>query len=189
MKELILTLSIVAVVGLLAGDAFAGAAGQDGGTGNPPNGFAFSDDSPGARVSGVIINEFRDIPLFTCNLGTDIIGAPTLFTTVRVRKAGKLAAFSHVLTCAGTNMCDSACQNFSCDNMSVRRLVSTGKIAEIQACVLEDLGSKIAKATIDDPDADVKLKNVEEFVGVPPVFEPPGTVSKSFVADIELSVK
>ena len=179
MKKWIPIVGVSALVGLMALSAY-GTEGQDP-DGEPPQGFAFSEDSPGARVSGVSVSIFRGIPVCA------VTGAPRLESILRVRKAGTLAAFSHVLTCSSACPA-SPCEEFPACGAGVM-LVSQTKIAEIQACLLQDLGPAIGQAVFGDPNADVRLKNVEEFVLAPPIPEDANSFTQAAVADVELSVK
>ena len=160
--------------------------------GDPPQGFAFSDDSPGARVSGTIVFEFREVPLL-CEEDPPHAasgfarGSAQMISVLRVRKAGKLAAFSHVTDCTS---CLDACSTFPVCGAPPIFLVAQGKIEEIQKCLIRDLSEAVGEALFDDPTVDVKLKNVDEFIqALPDSLDPAIEGSDHFVADVELSVK
>ena len=171
--------------------------------GEAPHGFAYADDAQGAQVAVVIAFEFRDVP-DECFLNDDDVEIPTdtvapgsaqMISVLRARKAGRLAAFSHVTTCAS---CPDACEEFPVcgtlpDGMD---LVAQSHIADIQECLIDDLKEALGEALFDDPDVDVKLKGVKEFVQalptptrVDPDLDPAIANSDHFVADLQLSVK
>jgi hypothetical protein len=174
------------------GTAWAGDL-QDPGDGMPPQGFAFADDATGARVNAVNVSEFRNVPLVCDDFNNPTgfaRGSGQLVSVLRVRKAGTLAAMSHVMDCG---ICPTACSVFPvCDGNAPpagTSLVSQSKIAEIQACLLADLSEDIGEAILDDPDAMVRLKSVDEFIAAPPIDESASEITQHFVADVELSVK
>ena len=114
-------------------------------------------------------------------------GSEEMISVLRVRKAGSLAAFSHVTNCES---CRDACTNFHVCGAPETALVDQGKIGMIQQCLIDDLSDDIGEALFGDSDVEIRLKNVEEFIqALPDSDDEPIAKSDHFVADLKLSVK